>query len=222
MTPTRPPHRLAFALLAVGGLAFIAGGMLHPGDSGTGTKTEQLHEMLVQPTWYPAHALLLLATVGFAAGALALRHGAPGTPGTPGVVGTTSRIASVVGAVAVAGMAIHLLEALNADALADGRTNLFSQLQVVNETVVDAAWGLAFAALAVVGGLSRSIGNPVTAALGAVGGGAFTLASATIAFTDTFDPLFPVGALLGTWAIWIGVAGATAEVPGRTRTSVLS
>ena len=45
MTPTRPPHRLAFALLAVGGLAFIAGGMLHPGDSGTGTKTEQLHEI---------------------------------------------------------------------------------------------------------------------------------------------------------------------------------
>ncbi|WGX99847.1 hypothetical protein QI633_15010 [Nocardioides sp. QY071] len=212
---TRPPHALAFPLLAVGGLAFIAGGMLHPGDSGSGTKTEQLHEMLVQSSWYPAHALLLLATVGFAAGALALRHGATG------VVGATARIASVVGVVAVLGMAIHLLEALNADALADGRTNLFAQLQVVNETVVDSAWGLAFAALAVVGGVTRSIGNPVTAALGAVGGGAFTLASATIAFTDTFDPLFPVSALLGTWAIWIGVARASAKVPGRTRTSVL-
>lgn len=212
---TRPPHALAFPLLAVGGLAFIAGGMLHPGDSGSGTKTEQLHEMLVQSSWYPAHALLLFATVGFAAGALALRHGATG------VVGATARIASVVGVVAVLGMAIHLLEALNADALADGRTNLFAQLQVVNETVVDSAWGLAFAALAVVGGVTRSIGNPVTAALGAVGGGAFTLASATIAFTDTFDPLFPVSALLGTWAIWIGVARASAKVPGRTRTSVL-
>ena len=212
---TRPPHALAFPLLALGGLAFIAGGILHPGDSGTGTKTEQLHEMLVQSSWYPAHALLLLATVGFAAGALALRYDATGA------VRTVTRVASVVGVVAVVGMAIHLLEAVNADALADGRTNLFAQLQAVNETVVDAAWGLAFAALAVVGGLTRAIGNPVTASLGAVGGGAFALASATIAFTDTFDPLFPVSALLGTWAIWIGVARATATVPGRTKTSVV-
>jgi hypothetical protein len=181
---TRPAHALAFPLLAVGGLAFIAGGILHPGDSGTGTKTEQLHEMLVQSSWYPAHALLVLATVGFAAGALALRHDAGG------VVGTLSRIASVVGVVAVMGMTVHLLEALDAEALADGGTHLLGQLQVVNETVIDATWGLAFAALAVAGGVTRTIGNPVTAALGGVGGGAFTLASATIAFTDTFDPLF--------------------------------
>jgi hypothetical protein len=192
---------LPFALLALGGLAFIAGGATHPGDSGSGTKTEQLHEMLVQTSWYPSHTLLLLGTVGFAAGAAALRD--RGTAATRSVAG----VATVVGAVAILGMAVHLLEGLNADALADGRANLFAQVQAVNETVVDAAWGLAFAALALVGGLTRSIGNVVTAALGAVGGAAFALASATIAFTDTFDPLFPVSALLGTWAIWIGVSG---------------
>ncbi|GAA4096183.1 hypothetical protein ACFFOS_04900 [Nocardioides kongjuensis] len=217
MTHTSPTvSSRSFVSLAVGGLAFIAGGVLHPGDSGTGTKTEQLHEMLVDPSWYPAHALLLLATVGFAAGALALHR--DGTGGS-GVVSVATRIASVVGVVAVIGMAIHLLEALNADAIADGHANLFAQVQVVNETVIDAAWGLAFAALAVAGGLTRAIGYPVTAALGGVGGGAFALASATIAFTDRFDPLFPVSALLGTWAIWIGVARNRAGVPERAKTS---
>ncbi|HWJ08990.1 MAG TPA: hypothetical protein VNS46_06405 [Nocardioides sp.] len=203
MTP-QPRRTVPFALLALGGVAFIAGGISHPSDSGTGTKTEQLHEMLVQDSWYPSHALLLVATVGFAAGALALRD--QGTPAFRSV----ARAATVVGAVAVLGMAVHLLEGLNAEALADGEANLFARVQAVNETVVDTAWGVAFAALALVGGLTRSAGNIVTAALGLVGGAAFAVASATIASTDLFDPLFPVSALLGTWAIWIGVAHARA------------
>lgn len=193
---------LPFALLALGGLLFIAGGATHPRDSGSGTKTEQLHDMLVQTSWYPSHTLLLLGTVGFAVGAHALRG--RGTTATR----AAARIAAVVGAVAVLGMAVHLLEGLNADALADGEANLFAHVQAVNETVIDAAWGLAFAGLALVGGVTRVIGNVVTAALGLVGGAAFALASATIAFTDTFDPLFPVSTLLGTWAIWIGVREA--------------
>ena len=206
MSP-RDRRALPFASLAVGGVAFIAGGIAHPGDSGTGTKTEQLHEMLVQTSWYPAHAMLLVGTIGFAAGAHALRgRGGP-------AFRAVARVTTVVGAVAVAGMAVHLLEGLNAAALADGQANWLARVQAVNETVIDAAWGLSFAALALVGGLTRAVGGIVPAALGAVGGSAFALASATIAFTDRFDPLFPVSALLGTWAIWIGAGFLRGNAP---------
>ncbi|MEU8172225.1 hypothetical protein AB0C14_05070 [Microbispora hainanensis] len=38
-----------------------------------------------------------------------------------------------------------------------------------------------------------------------MGGLAYALASATIAFTDRFDPLFPIGSLIGVWAVAVGV-----------------
>ncbi len=192
-------HRAAFAALALGGVLFNAGGMIHPADSGGGTKVEQLHDMLVHDSWYPSHVLLLLSYVGFALGALALRRTL--APRLDGLTGTVCVVA-VVGA---AGMTAHLLGALNADAIADGEANVFYGVQVISEMVVNTAWALAFAVLAVVGGVRRGIGNVVTAALGLVGGAAYALASATIAFTDLFDALFPVGGLLGLWAIVIGV-----------------
>lgn len=55
------------------------------------------------------------------------------------------------------------------------------------------------------GGLTRTLGNPVTLVLGLVGGLAFALASATIAFTDRFDSLFPLASLLGIWGVVVGV-----------------
>ena len=66
-------------------------------------------------------------------------------------------------------------------------------------------WALGIAALAVAGGLSRTLGNPMTLVLGVVGGLAHALAAATIAFTDRFDALFPVGSLLGVWGVVVGL-----------------
>jgi len=43
--------------------------------------------------------------------------------------------------------------------------------------------------------------------LGVLGGLAFALATATIAFVDTFDPLFPVAGLAGVWLVAAGVVG---------------
>ncbi|GAA0372152.1 hypothetical protein GCM10009530_22910 [Microbispora corallina] len=62
---------------------------------------------------------------------------------------------------------------------------------------------------AVAGGITRTVGNRITLALGLVGGLAFALASVTIAFTDRFDPLFPVGSLIGVWAAAAGVMALT-------------
>lgn len=194
--------RLGGICLALGGVAFLAGGAIHPADTGGGTKVEQLYEAFVQPSWYPSHGLLLASFGLFAAAILLFRRRGDLGPGM-------TRLAAVVSAVAVVstlGMAVHLLAALDAGSIADGQPSLTSQVQTWNETIVNTLWGLGIIALALTGGLTRTLGNRITIPLGVVGGAAWCLAAATIAFTDRFDSLFPVaGSLVSAWAV---VAGA--------------
>jgi hypothetical protein len=190
--------RIQFGLLALGGVAFNIAGPMHPGDSGKGTKTEQLHEMLVDSGWYPAHALMLLAVVLATVGFWALHREADVH------MRAITKAVAVISSVMVVGTTIHLLQPLNADAIADGHNSAMSILMYFVEPL-DGIWALAIATLAVVGGLRRSIGNVVTAALCAVGAAGFALAALTIPYTDRFDPLFPMGGLLGLWMIIIGV-----------------
>jgi hypothetical protein len=197
---TSPVVRLAGPSLVLGGVAFFLGGVTHPSDSGEGTKVQQLHEMLVDPSWYPSHALLLAAMALFAVGIFALRQRRNLSTGMERLL----QVVFVIACVATLAMAVHLFAAIGADSLADGKHSLVSRLQTVNETVVDTAWGLALATLAVAGGLTRTVGNRLTIPFGLVGGLAFALASATIAFTDTFDSLFKLGSLLSIWAILVG------------------
>ncbi|MBI2711106.1 MAG: hypothetical protein HYX34_15660 [Actinobacteria bacterium] len=185
----------------LGGIAFSIGGATHPRDNGTGNKVQQLHDMLVKPAWYPSHAVMVAAMALFAAAIFALRQ-RPGL--TPGIERTLKWV-FVIASVATIAMVTHLFAALDAESLAGGKPSLVSRVQTVNETVFDAAWGVALATLAVVGGLTRTVGNRITIPFGVVGGLAFALASATIAYTDTFDPLFQVGSLLSLWAILVGV-----------------
>jgi len=203
--PARIPasDRLGSALFIVAAVTFVAGGALHPGDSGRGSKIVQLHEMLVNPRWYPAHGLMLVAMASFAAAVLMLRRRAASGPGMARLL----TVVSVVACVATVGMVFHLLAAIDAASLADGEPSFISRVQTVNETIVDATWGVAIAALALVGGLTRILGNRITVPLGVVGGLAFALASATIAFTDRFDPLFPLGSLIAVWAVAVAVPG---------------
>jgi hypothetical protein len=206
--------RLASPALVLGGIAFFIGGVTHPSDSGEGTKVQQLHDMLVQSSWYPSHAVLLVAMALFAVGILGLRQRPDLSPAMARVLEVTF----VIACVATASMAIHLFAALDAQSLADGEQTIVSRVQTVNEAVVDAAWGLAIAVLAVTGGITRSVGNRATIALGLVGGLTFAVASATIAFTDTFDPLFEVASLLSLWAILVGVIA----IRRRSRSSSMS
>ena len=66
--------RTGFLFLVIGGAAFFASGPLHPQGSDAGDKTEQLHSMLVDSAWYPAHVVALLGFASVAAGLLALRR----------------------------------------------------------------------------------------------------------------------------------------------------
>ncbi len=208
MTDTHPTTsrtnalaRLAGPSFVLGGLAFFAGGVTHPSDSGKGNKVQQLHDMLIHPGWYPSHALLLAAMALFATGIFGLRQRRDLTAGMERIL----KFVFLITCIATVSMAVHLLAALDAESLADGNPSLVSRVQTVNETVVDATWSLAMVALAVAGGLTRSVGNRITIPFGLVGGLAFAVASATIPYTDTFDPLFKAGSLLSVWAILVGV-----------------
>ncbi|MET9388674.1 hypothetical protein ABZY09_48975 [Streptomyces sp. NPDC002928] len=201
LSRARRPERVAGPLLVLGGGAFFAGGAIHPGDSGEGSKVSQLHEMMVDSMWYPSHALLLAAMVCFAAAILGFRR----RGGLGSGMATVTGVASVIAVVATIGMTLHLFAALGADGIAGGEKTFLYHVQTWNETIVDPLWGLGIAALAIAGGLTRTLGNPITLALGLVGGLAFSLASATIAFTDRFDALFPLASLIGIWAVVVGL-----------------
>lgn len=197
----RTPHlSVAAVSLMLGGVAFIVGGATHPKDSGEGNKVEQLHDMLISDAWYPSHVVLVLSMALFAFGLLTLRRRGDLDSSTARVLG----VVAVISVIATIGMTVHLFEAVKADAIADGSKDFYYWLQTANEILVDATWGVALALLAVVGGLTGSLGNRVTMVMGLVGGACFAIASATIAFTDLFDVLFPVGSLLGLWAVVIG------------------
>jgi hypothetical protein len=201
--------RAGHLFLIVGGAAFFASGPLHPTGSDEGDKTEQLHSMLIDPAWYPAHLVGLLGFACVAAGLLALS----GEPTIRERLGRLLPISAAVGIAAVLGGVIHLFAATQAAEIEDGGTTPLVAAFMGVETIVNPAWGLMIAALAVVGGLSRALGNRIVLPLGLVGGLAFAVATATIAFVDTFDPLFPVAGLAGVWLIATGLVGLTRRPP---------
>lgn len=202
---TSPPRldRLGCVLLVLGGVAFFAYGPLHPEGDDLGDRTAQLHSMLVDPTWYPAHAIGILAFGALAAGVLAIARG----PRLPEQVGRRTRIVGIMGIVMVLGQVIHLLAGTQASAIAEGGMTPLVGVFMGIETLVNPVWSLAIAALAVLGGLTCTVGNRVLLVPGLVGGLAFALANATIAFTDALDGLFPVAGLLGLWTVAVGVTG---------------
>jgi hypothetical protein len=197
-------NRAGAFFLLFGGIAFFAGGALHPKDSSSdGTKLEQLHDMLVDPLWYPSHAVFLAAIALITGGIITIRQ-------RGALHGGMARLLSVVAATSVLAtlaMLIHLFAATQAEAIEGGDSTALIVFHTWNETIVNPLWGLAIAALATAGGITRTVGNRITLVLGLVGGLTFALATATIAFTDLFDPLFPVSSMIGVWASSVGAIG---------------
>jgi hypothetical protein len=185
-------------------VAFNLGGALHPNDSGTGNKVAQLHDMLLDGTWYPSH-LGLLASFGlFTAFFLRLRGRqelAPATRRTVSVMAAVSALTTVA-------MIPHLLAPLGADSIADGQSSALSVFMTIDETLANAPWALGVALLALVAGVSGDLGNRVTAVAGVVGGLSFAAAAVTIPFTDALDGLFPVGGMgITLWALSVAGVG---------------
>jgi hypothetical protein len=195
--------RLGGTCLVLAGIAFFAGGVTHPQSTIEGTKVETLYEMFGQRMWYPSHALLLVSFALFATGVLLFRRRGDLDPRMRQVV----NVVSVLLVIGTLSMAVHLFDALGAESIADGQPALVYEMAKWNETIFSTLWGLGIITLAAVGGLTRTLGNRITMPLGVVGGVAWCLAAATVAFIDLFDPLFPIaGTLIPVWAV---AAGAT-------------
>jgi hypothetical protein len=200
---TQRRNLVGYLLLIVGGAAFTASGALHPKGNDHGDKTEQLHSMLIDAAWYPAHLVALMGFACVAAGLIALGR----DPVIRDRLGRLLLVAQAVAVVGVLGSVVHLFAATQAAEIEHGdKTPLVAAFMGV-ETIVNPAWGLMIATLAVVGGLTKVLGNKIVLALGLVGGVAFAVATATIAFVDTFDPLFPLAGLAGVWLVAIGIIG---------------
>lgn len=207
---TRPRRdRAGHLFLIAGGAAFFAGGPLHPQGSDEGDKTEQLHSMLVDSAWYPAHLVALLGFACVAAGLLALGR----DPAIRDRLGRLLPISAAVGVVATLGAVVHLFAATQAAEIEHGDTTPLVAAFMGVETIINPGWGLMIAALAVSGGTTRALGNRIVLPLGVLGGLAFALATATIAFVDTFDPLFPVAGLAGVWLVAVGIVGLFRRPP---------
>jgi hypothetical protein len=204
VTPsTSSRDRAGHLFLVVGGAAFFIGGPLHPQGSDEGDKTEQLHSMLVDSAWYPAHLVALLGFACVAAGLLALGR----DPILRDRLGRLLPISAWVAVAATVGAVVHLFAATQAADVEQGDTTPLVAAFMGVETILNPAWGLTIAALAVIGGLTRALGNRLVLPLGLLGGLAFAVATATIAFVDTFDPLFPVAGLAGVWLVATGIVG---------------
>lgn len=198
---TALPFRTA-ALFAAGAVAFNVGGALHPNDDGRGDKAQQLHDMLLKSTWYPAHVGLLLSFALFTLAFAACRRLPLSHPTRRVLRGLT-----VVSAVTTVAMVPHLLAPLGADHVVS-RHSPMTVFMTIDETLVDAPWALGVAVLAVVAGLAADLGNRISAVLGLVGGVCFALAAVTIPFVDTFDGLFPVGGMgITLWALSVALVG---------------
>jgi hypothetical protein len=199
--------------LAVGGVLFLIGGALHPTEDLPGASmAQQLRAMYQEPIWYPAHGTMFVGMVLVTVALFALVRDAR----VAGVarVRTMTRIAAVTSALATVGALIHVVAATDTDRIGQSDTlPPLSALHLILDTVSVPLFSFSIAALAIVGALTRTLGNWVIAVPGVVGGIGYGLAGGTAAYTPVFDPLFPTA--LGV-ALWLTAAGVALLVRRRT------
>ena len=203
-TPTpAPPQRrdlVSGGALIVGAAFFLPSGLLHP-EPGPGTAMEQLHEMVTDSTWIPSAALTIAAFACFAR-AFARLSGSDR-------LGRVFRWGSISSIAVAIGAFVYLFGRVDADALARDEGNWFSSVMFVTHLLVNPAWGLAVAAIAVVGGVTRG-GNrlvgPLSMVVGVVGGLSWTVSMLTAPYLDIDDVTFPIaGSLLTLWTLALGI-----------------
>jgi len=210
---TRATHvsPLVGSLLIAGGLIYFAGGSMHPKEDPVGVSLkERLRIMYEDPAWYPAHTVFLVGMVLLAAALVVLVRS--GGLRAVARAHTAAVVAAVATSAAAAGSLLHLLSGSEADRIAAGESTPLTDVLLVAETIYAPAFGLGIAALAVVGALTRTIGNWPVALLGVIGGLAYALAGGTFVLTDALDPLFPVSSAIAGWAV---IAGVTALLSRR-------
>ncbi len=183
--------------LAAGGALFAVGGLLHP----SGPWSEQLVDL----TWIPAHAILLLGAVAVSVALFLLASRLT----LPPRVRTATRVAAVGVALGAAEMVPHLLAFTDAHAVAHGGPTPLLDIHMQAGLLTNLVLGLSLATLAVLASRTRALGTgPAVAALAVIGGIAFAAAAPMIVATgvDAFAILFSGSVLIGLWLLISGVA----------------
>lgn len=201
--PRRASRLVRWGLL-LGGATFFIGGSMHPKqDPPDVTVQEHLRIMFEDPAWYPSHFVLLVGMVLLAVSLVALvRHGTLATLPRAQKAGGVAAVTSVLAAF---GMLLHLVAGSEADKIAAGEATPIVDVHVVFETITVLAFGFSIAAFAVIAAFGRVLGDRVTAVIGFLGGVGYGLAGGTFLITDALNPLFPLAAGIGIWAVAAGI-----------------
>lgn len=202
-------HGWRIALVA-SGVVLVTGAPRHPSSDGKDPMRQELAVMTSHPDWVPAHLLVMLSTVLFAAGLLmAYRKG----------VWPDVRRALGIAAVAVAAYVIetgfHLAAVVDNHALHHGGATPVATTHIWLSVLLYPLTGLAVSylgirQLAVWRGARRLLGLPAV-----VGGLAHAVSvPLTLALPDAeLSPVFAVSALLfAAYAVVNGLAGAPRPV----------
>lgn len=191
--------------LVAGGVLFSVGGAVHPNeDLPDASVAQQLRAMYEDPAWYPAHGAMFVGMLLITAALFALTR-APGIGGVPRAR-TATMVSAFAGAVGTVGALVHLVAATDAPRIGSGdSTPAFSRMHLVLETISVPLFSFSLVALAVIGAMTSTLGNRLTAVLGVVGGIGYGLAGGTAAVTPMFDFLFPTALGIGLWTIAAGI-----------------
>jgi len=201
-----------------GGVLFLIGGALHPGEDSSLPEEEATAEFIGAGTWVPAHALIVAGTIGFMIGLFALaRSSMPSSPAAR----RAAWVAALAAVLLVVEGAFHLAAFVDEDAARSGAATPVLSTHMVMSLIIYPLFTLALAALALLSG--RTLTHPVVGVLGAIGAIAFGVAPALVgpAGIDSLAVLFGVGGILmSLWFIVVGVS-ALIRASSRRRTAAL-
>jgi hypothetical protein len=206
-------HGWRIALVA-SGVVMLTGAPRHPGSDAKYSMREELAIMTSHPDWVPAHLMVMLSTMLFAAGLLTAYRKRVWPDVQPAL-----GIAAVAVAVYVIETAFHLAAAVDNHALHHGGATPVATTHIWLSVLLYPLTGLAVSylgirQLAVWRGARRLLGLPA-----AVGGLAHAVSlPLTLALPDAeLSPVFATSAILfAVYALVIGLAGA----PRRAAVSV--
>lgn len=207
-------------LLAASAIVMAAGGPQHPSSDASDPLRTELAVMTADDSWVPAHSLIVLSTVLFAAALWTVHRQRV----WPTAVQRWLLVAAVAMTAYVVETVAHLAAVVDSDALADGHAApiAFGHIGLASFLYPISGWAIVF--LAVAFGRAWIGWRRVVTVVGVVAGlvHAFSV-PLTIVFPDAeLTPMF-AGASMGLALFCLGtaIAGAPARVPAPEERSAL-
>ena len=194
------PWRLCFILAA---LFIMIGGPLHPKGDRTMTTMAAMAEMLANPSWVPAHALMLAGFVALLVGLILYQRDGS----LPDRTRKWARIATIGTALQAVEMALHTAAVVDYANLVAGRATPVLSIHLFLEALINPVFAVTMIRLIVVGVRERTLGSWWIAWLGIVGALAHGASAPLVVWLDVPGAgiLFPFLILLALWSLLAGL-----------------